>query len=251
MNVIKNILFGFLIVVLIGAIVSGGYFLYQEKHKTPDELIKLEQQKAEFIYKENLEYAMNASRQYEFIVVLNPAHGGMDRGYENAFGAEKDITLAVCSQAVALNKDPKIGIFLTRSGDVDMTNEMRLAFIEQLDPDLFVDVHLNKSTGVNTYGTSVSYKTTYYNRKLSNVSFADIMEKSVVTAIEGAAVGIMDVTEADNVPILEGLTMPAISIACGDLSHDKEGELLTRENYQKNIASGILNGIMEAKEQLE
>lgn len=248
MNKLKNVMLGFLIVILIAAIVAGGHFLYREKHKTPDELVELENQKTELAYKENLEYAMNARWQYDFIVVLNPAHGGTDTGYENAFGAEKDITLAVCNQVIAANTDPKIGIFLTRSIDVGMSDEMRLDFVNHLKPDLFIDVHLNKSSTVSTYGTSVSYKTTYYNRKLSNVLFADIMEKSVVTSIEGFAVGIMDVTEEENVPILNDLAMPAVSIACGDMSNEKEGELLSRESYQKNIALGILGGILEAEE---
>ena len=250
MKILKNILVSLLIVVLITAIAAGVIFLYQEKHKTPDELTELENQKTELAYKENLEYAMNASRQYDFVVVLNPAHGGMDEGYKNAFGVEKEITLAICNRVVEANTNPDIGIFLTRSSDVEMSDEMRLDFVNRLQPDLFIDVHLNKSSTVSSYGTSVSYKTSYYNRKLSNAEFADIMEKSVVSAIEGFAVGIMDVTE-ENVPILNQFSIPAVSIACGDMSNEKEGELLTREKYQKNIASGMLDGILQAKEALE
>lgn len=251
MKKISKIFLGLLIVFLMTAAVIGGYYLYQEKHKTPAELVKLDNQKTEMAYKENLEYAMNARRKYDFIVVLNPAHGGMDYGNQNVFGIEKDITLAICNHVVAANTDSKLGIFLTRSIDVGMEDEMRLEFVKQLQPDLFIDVHLNKSSTASTYGTSVSYKTTYYNRKLSNAMLADIMEKSVVTSIEGYAVGIMDVTQEDNVPILNGLTMPAVSIACGDMSNEQEGELLSRENYQKNIADGILNGILEARVCLE
>ena len=251
MKILKNILISLLIIILIAAIVAGAFFLYLEKHKTPDELTELENQKTELSYKENLEYAMNACRQYDFIVVLNPAHGGMDTGYENAFGVEKEITLAVCNQVAAANTDPEIGVFLTRTSDVGMSDEMRLDFVNQVQPDLFIDVHLNKSSTTSSYGTSVSYKTSYYNRKLSNVKLADIMEKSVVSAIEGFAVGIMDVTEEENVPILNQLSIPAVSIACGDMSNEKEGELLTRENYQKNIAAGMWDGILQAKELLE
>lgn len=250
MKNISKVLLGLLIVLLMSAAIAGSYYLYQEKHKTPAELVELENQKTEFAYKENLEYAMNARRQYDFVVVLNPAHGGMDNGNENAHGVEKDINLAICNQVAASNTDSKVGIFLTRSSDIGMDEEMRREFIEQLSPDLFIDIHLDKSATANAYGTSVSYKTTYYNRKLSNVMFADIMERNVVTSIEGFAVGILDVTQEENVPILNGLTMPAVSISCGDMSNEKEGELLTRENYQKNIAEGILNGIFEAKEVL-
>ena len=250
MKILKNILVSLLIVVLITAIAAGVIFLYQEKHKTPDELTELENQKTELAYKENLEYALNAYEKYDFIVVLNPSHGGTDKGFENAFGIEKDITLAICEQVILLNTDPKVGIFLTRSQDVGMDDAMRLSFVEQIRPDLFIDVHLDKSSTANAYGASVSYTTTYYNRKLSNVEFADLMEKSVVTAIEGFAIGIKDITKEESASILDSLTMPAVSIACGDMSGDKEGQLLTRENYQKNIAAGILEGIIQAEKKL-
>ena len=97
----------------------------------------------------------------------------------------------------------------------------------------------------------MSYDTTYFNRKLSNAEFADIMEKSVVTAVEGFAVGLLDVTDKEEGILLKDLTMPAISIACGDMSNEMEGELLTRDSYQNNLAGGILEGIYSAKEILE
>ena len=123
--------------------------------------------------------------------------------------------------------------------------------VEQMQPDLFIDVCLNKNANVGAYGTSVSYDTTYFNRKLSNAEFADIMEKSVVTAVEGFAVGLLDVTDKEEGILLKDLTMPAISIACGDMSNEMEGELLTRDSYQNNLAGGILEGIYSAKEILE
>lgn len=247
----KKILIVLLTLVVLTAAIAVGYQIYQEVRKTPDEIIKIENQKTELAYKENLEQALSSRQNYDFVVVLNPAHGGMDTGYENAFGSEKDITLAVCNKVAASNIDTDIGIFLTRSQDVSMDEGMRLDFVEQLKPDLFVDVHLNKNATVGAYGTSVSYDTTYFSRKLSNVEFADIMEKSVVAAIEGFAVGIVDVTDQQEDFLLSGLSIPAVSIACGDMSNEKEGELLTRDAYQSNLADGILEGIRIAKEKLE
>jgi len=119
-----------------------------------------------------------------------------------------------------------------------------------MQPDLFIDVHLNKDTTTGTYGTTVYYSSTYFNRELTNVDFADIMERSVVSAIEGFACGIFE-TEKEEAQILNNLQMPAVSIACGDLSNEKEGVLLTREPYQKNIALGILEGITTAREKMQ
>lgn len=241
------------ILILLAAIAVGGYILYrsyEQRQQIPKEVILTEQEKTQIAYEENLSYVMKKKDDYDFIVVLNPAHGGLDTGKANAYGQEKDIVLSVCEQVIACNENEKIGIFLTRDDDVAMDNEMRLAFLEQVQPDLFIDVHLNKDEVTNSYGTSVYYSTSYYNRKLSNAEFADIMERSVVSAVEGFACGIFEV-ERDEMQIIEGLDIPAVSIACGDLSNEKEGQLLTTIPYQTNVAKGILEGIYKAKEKLE
>lgn len=250
---LKGLFFTVVILFLIAAIAVGGYMCYQmylERQKTPDEILLIEEEKTQIAYEENLEYALKEREKYDFVVVLNPAHGGMDEGNTNDYGKEKDITLAICEQIIASNADGSMGIFLTRDDDVTMDEAMRLSFVEQVQPDLFIDVHLNKDTLTNSYGTTVYYDSTYYNGKLTNVEFADIMEKSVVTAIEGFACGIFEV-EHEEMHIIKLLTMPAVSIACGDLSNEKEGVLLTREPYQKNIAKGVLEGIALAREKVE
>lgn len=241
------------ILVLLVAIGVGGYILYRsyiQRQQVPEEVILTEQEKTQIAYEENLSYVLDKKDDYEFIVVLNPAHGGLDAGKENAYGREKDIVLSVCRQVIAANTDSEVGIFLTRDDDVAMDDGMRLAFMEQVQPDLFIDVHLNKDEVLSAYGTSVYYSTAYYNRKLSNVELADIMERSVVSAIEGFACGIFPV-EREEMQIIKDLNIPAVSIACGDLSNEKEGQLLGTFPYQKNVAKGILSGIIKAKDILE
>ena len=240
-----------LILFLLAATAIVVYRICPILQKTPDEILEIERQKTQTAYKENLDTSLASVNQYEFVVVLNPAHGGMDFGHQNAYGNEKDITLAICQKVMEMNQDSEIGIFLTRAQDVGMDWDMRLSVTEQLQPDLFVDVHLNNNGVGGVYGTGVAYDTTYYNRKLSNSEFADIMEKRVVSAVEGFAAGIVDVTDTEESAILKGFTIPAVSIACGDMSGEPEGELLARDSYQINLAKGILDGIYEAKEQLE
>lgn len=254
---LKKIVKGFFTIVgillLVAAIAVGGYFLYRsyvQRQQVPKEVLLTEQEKTQIAYEENLSYAIKEKKKYDFIVVLNPAHGGLDIGKENEYGKEKDIALAICKQVIADNIDSTIGIFLTRDDDVAMEDEMRLAFVEEMQPDLFIDVHLNKDEVTNSYGTTVYYSTSYYNRKLTNVELADMMERSVVSAIEGFACGIFE-AQKDELQILSKLNMPAVSIACGDLSNEKEGQLLTTAPYQKNVAKGILDGIYDAKEKLE
>lgn len=253
----KRILKGFFtvvgILILLAAIAVGGYILYksyEQRQQVPKEVLLTEQEKTQIAYEENLSYVMEKKDDYDFIVVLNPAHGGLDNGKENAYGKEKDIVLSICEQVIEANTDESMGIFVTRDDDVAMDDEMRLAFLEQVQPDLFIDVHLNKDAVTSSYGTTVYYNTSYFDRRLSNAELADIMEKSVVSAIEGFACGIYPV-EREEMQIILELNIPAVSIACGDLSGETEGQLLTTLPYQKNVAKGILEGISRAKEKME
>ena len=253
----KRILKGFFtvvgILILLAAIAVGGYILYksyEQRQQVPKEVLLTEQEKTQIAYEENLSYVMEKKDDYDFIVVLNPAHGGLDNGKENAYGKEKDIVLSICEQVIEANTDESMGIFVTRDDDVAMDDEMRLAFLEQVQPDLFIDVHLNKDAVTSSYGTTVYYNTSYFDRRLSNAELADIMEKSVVSAIESFACGIYPV-EREEMQIILELNMPAVSIACGDLSGETEGQLLTTLPYQKNVAKGILEGISRAKEKME
>ena len=254
---LKRILKGFFtavgILILLAAIAVGGYILYksyEQRQQVPKEVLLTEQEKTQIAYEENLAYVMEKKEDYDFIVVLNPAHGGLDTGKENAYGKEKDIVLSVCEQVIEQNGDESIGIFLTRDDDVAMDDAMRMEFLAQVEPDLFLDVHLNKDAVTGSYGTTVYYNTAYYDRRLTNVELADIMEKSVVSAIEGFACGIFPV-EREEMQIISGLSIPAVSIACGDLSTETEGQLLATLPYQKNVAKGILEGISKAKEKME
>lgn len=254
---LKRIIKGFFVTLgilfLLAAITLGGYVLYGSyirRQQVPEEVILTEQEKTQIAYEENLSYVMDKKDDYDFIVVLNPAHGGLDIGKKNAYGREKDIVLSICEQVMEQNSDESIGIFVTRDDDVAMDDAMRLTFLDKVQPDLFLDVHLNKDAVTHSYGTTVYYNTTYFDRRLTNVELADLMEKSVVSATEGFACGIFP-AEREEMQIILDLKIPAVSIACGDLSTETEGRLLTTLPYQKNVAKGILEGINKAKEKME
>lgn len=250
---LKGLFFTIVILLLLAAIAVGGYMYYrtlQERDRTPDEILQIEQEKTQVAYEENLAYALANREKYDFVVVLNPAHGGMDNGNSSEYGVEKDITLAVCEQVILSNADSTLGIFLTRDDDVGMEESMRLSFIDEIAPDMYIDIHVSRDTMTNSYGTTAYYDSSYYNRKLTNAELADIMERSVVTAIEGFAGGVFE-ADKEETHIIRALQIPAVSITCGDLSNEMEGTLLMREPYQKNIAKGIIEGITIARDRLK
>lgn len=252
LKIVKGLFLAVLILLLLAAIGIGSYIFcrtYLERQITPQERIQMELERVKSVYEGNLAYAKKESQKKDFVVILNPAHGGEDIGTENSFGMEKDITLAICKQVVMKNKDSSLGIYLTRDDDILVDENGRLAFIGQIEPDMFIDVHLNEDDFTGAYGTSVYYTASYFNKELSNSEFADIMERSVVTAIEGFACGVFEMEDKE-ATLLKDMKIPAIRIVCGDLSDEKEGYLLTTEPYQSNLAQGMLDGICLAKERI-
>lgn len=60
----------------------------------------------------------NPKDVYDKIIVVDPAHGGMDFGVNNGVVLEKDITLKICEkiEELSLNSN-KFKVYLTRSSD--------------------------------------------------------------------------------------------------------------------------------------
>jgi len=218
---------------------------YNLVRQTPVEQSTKEQAHLRDTQEKLLKENMAEKDQYKYIVLINPSHGGKDAGEKSADRTEKEVTLAIAKKVQELNTNKQIGVFLIRNEDVDVDETIRRAFIEGLEPDLFIDLHVGKKPQVDTAGTTVYYTTDYYNPKLTNVELADMMERSVVTAIEGVATGIFEDTEG-KYTLLENTGCPSVAIEAGCLAGEVEGVLLGRESYQENIAKGMLETIYEA-----
>lgn len=93
----------------------------------------------------------NAER-HRFTVVIDPGHGGKDKGCKGRFACEKDITLSV-SQILQAKLSERFGdsisALLTRDDDRYLTLQRRADIANEAHGDLFVSIHVN----------SVEYKT--------------------------------------------------------------------------------------------
>ncbi len=237
----------FLLLALLGIVYLTKY---QKKEENPDEVQIREQEKADLYFESLLEQNKENAANNTYIVVINPAHGGLDAGNTALGLSEKAITLAIAQKIKDQNTDESVGIFLTRETDTNPTKEQRETMIEQLAPDLYIELHLNADTNEETFGTAVFYNDTYYDEKLTNATFADMMEKSTVTAIEGKAIGVFPASVEQYIHLFNK-KIPAVSIECGYITNQSEGTLLSQDNYQINFANGVLAGIDEALNELQ
>ena len=108
------------------------------------------------------QYARAAQRgpqplvDHEFVVVLDPGHGGTNRGCVSFDGRthEKEVTLTVARelQAELQRRLPHARVVLTRQVDETRTLAERVAFANRTGADLFVSLHANASETRSQHG---------------------------------------------------------------------------------------------------
>lgn len=188
--------------------------------------------------------------QYDFIVIVNPAHGGTNLGNVVNDMQEKEITLAVGLKLEELGQEGDIGIFVIRTADIDISNDSRVELIKTVNPDMVLDLHANADPdNERTLGTSVLYNADFYHTKMTNVELADLLERELVTAISGKANGVFS-DEEGKYPLLRMIQVPGVSVEMGYLTNSEEAALLKREDYQLKLAQGLYRGIVKAREEM-
>ncbi len=90
------------------------------------------------------------------VVVIDPGHGGENSGTLEGRMPEKEMTL-ITSQALAehLRKFEGVTVYLTRSGDGDMSLAERAEFAEEAGADFLFSIHYNASVSHEQFGSEV------------------------------------------------------------------------------------------------
>ncbi|MFQ5877538.1 MAG: N-acetylmuramoyl-L-alanine amidase [Acidobacteriota bacterium] len=215
----------------------------------------------------------------EFVVVLDPGHGGDDTGARGPSGlVEKDVTLDVAMRLRGLIlQELPAEVILTRESDVAVPLDERTAIANHNHADLFVSIHANASRRGNARGAE-----TYF---LSYQATDD--EARAVAAIENNTLGLdagvpddsslqmvlwdiaqsaflkesSDLAEVvqDNLNdalgianrgikqapfrVLMGATMPAVLIEVAFISNPDEERRLRNPAFKDRLASAILESI--------
>jgi N-acetylmuramoyl-L-alanine amidase len=85
-------------------------------------------------------------------IVLDPGHGGFDKGARNAFGTEKEFALDVARKLRPLLQKKGFKVLLTRETDVFIPLHMRARIANATKDSIFVSLHFN-ATDANRAAT--------------------------------------------------------------------------------------------------
>ena len=216
-----------------------------------------------------------------FIVMLDPGHGGKDPG---AIGegrvAEKDVVLAISKRVGRkLAARLPVKVLYTRSDDIFIPLEERIARANAAQADLFVSIHANASTnpdlqGVETYylnntndratirlaslengirpggnsrGDSLSFLLSdliQSGKEEDSIALAHSLQEAITTKARETYPSVRNLgVKKGPFYVLVGAHMPCVLVETAFVTHRLEGKYLARAEYQEALAEGLFLGI--------
>lgn len=176
-----------------------------------------------------------------FLVVLDPGHGGEDPGAVVGESLEKDINLAVALLVrEQLAEQDGVVVLMTREQDVYPSLIERADYANQEKADLYVSIHANSLEDTSYAGIFTFY---HPDKRSSRVPAQAI--QTAVTAVSG---GLDRGVRSEDYAVLRKTEMPAVLVETGFMTCPEELALLLDADYQKLLAQGIAQGILNCRD---
>ena len=176
--------------------------------------------------------------KYGKIVVVDAGHGKDDPGTTYGSLQEKDITLRLALQLQKeIANDSSIKVYMIREGDTFLTPMERAVVANEIEPDLFISIHVNS---VNN-NASASGTETYYTAKADtrNKIFAEMVQKALINTFGTRNRGVKDNTFV----VTRYTNYPAILIEIGFLTNESDRQMMLSAGFEQKYATAVYNCI--------
>ena len=179
----------------------------------------------------------NTSKTFTTVVV-DAGHGGKDTGaYRRYGGAEKLATLDVAKRLDRKLRESQITTVMTRTSDVFIPLDERVAIENRQKNAIFVSIHFNDSRRRGIRGFE-----TYYH-SASAEELARRIQNKLLTIPHSANRGV----HTANYRVLRMAKYPAVLVECGFLSNRAEGGEARDSEYREMLADRIAEAIVEQR----
>lgn len=190
-------------------------------------------------------------------IILDPGHGGFDRGAAGKVIIEKNLTLKLARRIAEILKRCGYTCLLTRSKDHLIPLVQRSAAANRARGDIFVSLHCNASKdprafGIETYCLTPAGASSTNQKRISEASFsgnafdannfllAFEVQKSLLQRTRSQDRGV----RRGRFAVLRNLNMPGILVEVGFVSNRAEENRLAALPYQEQLARAIAVGII-------
>ena len=231
--------------------------------------------------KETVNFRLKSEKK-DFVVVIDPGHGGYDPGAIGVNKVKKNITLALAKELKEkINAKPGFKAYLTRSKDQYLSLRKRLIIANKYTPDIFIAIHADSNRskyakGVSIYTLSEKGASSEAARVLAekenthdymgdldlspdymlNSVLIDLMQVSTVYQSTTLGKKILyhvskvaplhrkNVEQAGFV-VLKSPNIPSVLIETGFVSNPVEGKKLAFRNYRHTLVLAMRDAIID------
>lgn len=195
------------------------------------------------------------------IVIIDPAHGGDDKGVKVADDQyEKGITLKIAQMLQnELLASGNVTVQLTRAADKDMPMANRIKMAKSDRARMLISIHINAGFGKKAGGYEIYFpgfnkvpagaggaegiiRDMEGNKHLNeSVALAQSIMRNLQQIFPRKERGLRDAP----VPVLEGLDLPAVAVEIGFATNTEDKKIITEEKGQKAVALALSKGVRE------
>lgn len=168
-------------------------------------------------------------------VILDPGHGGHDRGASIGYVFEKHLALDTARRVEQLLRQSGLKVIMTRSRDVFIPLPSRADAGNRYRNAIFVSIHYNYNRGGSGSGVET------YHHSSSSYSLAAYIQAYLVqrTRMENRGV------KYANFHVIRQTTKnPSVLVECGFVSNSTERSRMMTGEFRARIAEGIAQGIV-------
>src|SRR5438477_913754 len=193
-------------------------------------------------------------------VVLDPGHGGHDKGQVSRYGAEKDFALDVARKLRPILQAKGLRVIMTREGDYFVPLEVRAKIANAARNSIFVSIHFNatnddpNATGFEIFSFTPRGAPSTSDTALTSSSFntqpgsgVDAQSMALSACIYHSLIG--HIPEYDRgikrarFAVLRLTKVPAVLIEGGFLTERGECKLIANKDWRGKLAAAIGVGI--------
>lgn len=170
-------------------------------------------------------------------VVIDPGHGGKDKGAFHGGVRESRLTLATAQRLEKLLKRKGLRTVMTRRSDVFVSLGSRVALANRYRSVVFVSIHFNACLDKRYKGVE-----TFYGGAAS-VKLARAIQTRMASRLKTRNRGV----KIRAYKVLRQTRCPAVLVECGFLSNAAERGRCSTAWYQQTAAQAICDGILAAR----
>jgi N-acetylmuramoyl-L-alanine amidase len=193
-------------------------------------------------------------------VVLDPGHGGYDRGQVSRYGYEKDFALDVARKLRPLLQAKGVRVIMTREGDYFVPLEVRAQIANAARDSIFVSIHFNAT---NDDPNATGFEIFSFTPRGAPSTSDSAVAPSALSSQPGSAVDAQSMAlsaciyhsllghlpEYDRgikrarFAVLRLTKVPAVLIEGGFLTEQGECKLIAQKDWRARLAHAISVGI--------